>query len=248
MKLLVIFSVLVVASKISGLHFFPEIALKFLELHKLNNGILFYCEKSYEKWPEMAKSEFKYLTFNEISSFKVKSNDASVLMRLHSPRIAVIFDTSCNGTEELFKTFSNTGSFNGSYFWLMLADDYETAIELLSLQDINLDAEITLAIDRNNETFEIFDVYNPNSRSNNQLIVQSKGFWKQDNGFNLQSNSSKFEKRSNLNGAVFRAAVIAHPKNQTLVSFLKTEDKLEDLQSRYHFNLFEILQKRHNFR
>lgn len=249
MKLLVLFlSVVTAALAVSKFHFFPKIASDYLKLHSLNNGILFFCRSSHAKWPMASSSGFYYLTLYETSSSIVRSSNTSVIMQLNAPQVGVIFDLDCEGTGELFEKMSIAGSFNASYFWLMVADNFKNAVKLLSLQDINLDAEITLAIHKNDQLFELFDVYNPNSRSHSQFVVQPKGSWMQDTGFNLTSNSSKFERRSNLNGATFRATIIAHPRNKTLISFLKTDDKLEDVQSRYHYRLFEILQKRHNFR
>lgn len=74
-------------------------------------------------------------------------------------QLAIIFDVTCKETEKVFEEFSRFFFFNASYNWLMFTDDYESGIEVLIFQNINLDAEITFAIADNTSSIRLHDIY-----------------------------------------------------------------------------------------
>lgn len=224
----------------------PGFILNFLNFNDLRSGICFYCRPLPKNWFEIFKYEFVHLSYHKISF--AEAIEEKKTFAFNQPKVGVIFDMTCNKTSDLFEQFSSSKVLNGSFSWLMFAESFLTSVKMLSSQYINLDADITLAVATSDRSFELFDVYNPNSRTNGQLAVNPIGQWTQKNGYNVTKNGTKFERRSNLNGAVYRAVVIAHPANTTLIPYLEKNDKVVDAAHRFNYNLFKILQARYNFR
>lgn len=247
MKFLVFFVcfVRVIASR-ECLDFDIKIVSSFLKFNNLRSGICFYCRKLSENWFKIIKNEFVHMSYFDVSNNQ--SFKSHKLFKVNQPSVGVIFDTTSNETRNMFEIFSTSRYFNSSYSWLMFADDFNASTQLLSSQDINLDAEITLAVALKEDLFDLFEVYNSNSRTNGQLVINSIGQWTKENGYNITKSGTKFERRSNLNGAVYRAVVIAHLNNTTLIPYLEKEDKLFDVPHRFNYNLFKILQQNYNFR
>lgn len=229
-----------------GLDFDGEIFRSFLKFNNLRSGICFFCGQFHAKWFKAITHDFMHLSYFDVSN--KKGFDRHKIFASNQPRIGITFDTTCNKTGDLFEEFSTERYFNASYLWLMLAVDFNATIQLLRSQDINLDAEITLAIAKNDNSFELFEVYNPNSKTNGKLVVNPIGQWTQENGYNVEVTRTKFERRSNLHGVTYRAVVIAHLSNTTLIPYLEKEDKLVDVPHRFNYNLFKVLQEKYNFR
>jgi len=108
----------------------------------------------------------------------------------------------------------------------MTTNDYNSSMELLKMQNINLDSEVTVAVEsgENNATL-LYEIYNPYLRHQSKFIVQFRGSWSQQNGLNLTSTESKVQRRSNLNGIVIHAGIVATgvERNQTLGEYLESE-------------------------
>lgn len=204
-----------------------KFAVDFLNYFNLNYGSVFYCDKllNTNDWRNVMTKEFKYFSFIDISSSNFNLNESWTTMRFEYQQIGIIFDASCNETEEVFNEFSNHGYFNSSYLWLMLSEDYDNSIELLSTQNINFDAEITLAILTEDDIAKLYDAYNPSARTNGELMVQVKGCWSALNGLNINLTESKLSRRKNLQNVIIHAGIVAAQvaKNQTLMQHLESE-------------------------
>ncbi|CAO1406755.1 unnamed protein product [Diamesa hyperborea] len=172
-------------------------------------------------------------------------------MKIHHRIIGVIFDLTCNETEDIFKGFSSGEYFNASYNWLMIAEDYEESVDLLKQQNINLDAEITLAVpDTSTNAHKLFDIYNPSHKNGGTLNVTEKGYWNENKGFEVTLTQHKIYRRSNLNGITFEAGVVATevPKHQTLLEYMESDENIQfDAQHRLSYKLFKLLSIQHNF-
>lgn len=213
-----------------SLKFNTEIVVDFLDKFNLNIGILFYCDASIEELRTlMTQSDFKYFAFYNISSNDFNSESSS-LMNFESRQLGVIVDGSCSEARKVFDECSRANYFNASYNWLVMSEDFQSSINIFEKQNINLDAELTLAVVGENEREEIklFDVYNPNSRTNGELVVQLKGSWTPKNRMQIILNGSKFDRRSNLNGAVVMTgvAVTKVPNGMTLEAYLESKRTL----------------------
>lgn len=260
LKLLFLFaSLLTFSPKVSGtkslwkssndnVNIFKDI----LNYFNLSFGIIFYCDSvEADVWIDFTKHEMKYFSFFEVSSPVFNLSNSWNIMRYENRQLGIYFDTSCNETEEIFEEFSRSNFFNASYVWLMMTDDSKSFIKLLSFQNINLDAEITVAVRTDQETTNLLDVYNPNSRTNGEIIIQAKGTWDAINGLNITLTGSKFDRRSNLQGIYIHSGVVASavPEHQTLREYMESdENPLSDTQHRHNYRLFKILSEKHNFK
>lgn len=228
----------------------PKLIVDFLNYSKVKTGIMFYCNESldFNQWKLIQSSEFKYFSFHEISKFNFKEEEnINFLMKFNYNKMGVICDLSCPKIDNLFNISSKFNFFNSSYSWLMVTENLNSSIELLSPQNINLDAEITLAVE-NEYYYELYDIYNPSFKYGAELIVTPKGNYYDE--FNFTMTESKFDQRSDLKGIKINVGVAAThvKKSQTLLEFLESEDNPSlDVQHRHHYRLFKVLAKKHNF-
>ena len=195
----------------------------FMAYFHLKIGIIFFCGENY---PTLIQEYF--ISYVPIKTFNL--SESKNLLHFDHRSFAVIFDIKCERTEKIFKVFSRNNFFNRSYNWLMFDDNLEHSHEMLSEQNINIDAEITLAVFENDSSSaKLYDVYNPSFKRGGKLNVTDKGIWSEDIGLNITLTQSKIERRSNLNGIVLHAVVVATaiPPNHTLVEHMESNNNME---------------------
>lgn len=217
--------------------------ISFLDEYKLSIGIIFHCEKLNKKWLDLSEIDLKYFSFKKINAHNLNS-----LMNLKFNKIGIFIDLSCNNIENFFNKISEMYFFNASYNWLLLSDNYETSVKLLTQQNINLDAEITLAIATDNNERILYDVYKTSHKYHGDLIVT---LWGNYNGrFHQILKRSKFQRRNDLKGIKINVGIVATAvkKNETLIEYLESnEEFLVDVQHRHHYQLFKVLAEKYNF-
>lgn len=171
-------------------------------------------------------------------------------MKFSYYKLGIICDLTCQEIEEFLNITSELNFFNASYSWLMISNDYNTSIAMLSHQNINLDSEITLAIEvKNYRNFDLFDVFNPSYKYGGELIVTPKGTYT-TNRFKILTRKNKFQMRSDLKGIKINAGIVATgvKKGQSLLEYLEgDENPLVDAQHRHHYRLFKVLAEKYNF-
>ena len=178
----------------------------------------------------MIKKIDYFMAYIGIDTFNL--SESKNVMHFDHRSYGIIFDVTCNRTEEVFQVFSENNFFNRSYFWIMQDDNFDHAYNLLSKQNINYDAEITLSIPAenniNNELM-LYDVYNPSFKRGGKLNVTDKGKWSFDYGLNITLTQNKIDRRSNLNGLVLHAVVVATgiAQNETFLEFMESDEHKE---------------------
>lgn len=205
----------------------PKIIPDFLRCFNLSHGIVFFCNATeINDLMNLAKSELKFCSFVDISSHKHNSGFYRSVMRISYRQLGIVFDSTCKKTEKVFEDFSQLNFFNASYNWLIKTEDYGEALKMLSNKNINLDAEISLAVSSGNEEVKLYDIFNPNSRTNGKIVSQPKGTWSEIDGMKISFKEGKFERRSNLNNVYINAGVVASSAfmgNQTLTQYLESK-------------------------
>jgi len=123
--------------------------------------------------------------------------------------IGVIIDLNCENIPIILSEISNRWMFNCSYFWLMFDNDVTHSFNILQNENINVDAEITLAINTSEIFFDyhLYDVYNTNFLRGSKLNVTTLGNWNLKNGFNLSMTQNKIARRANWNGILLRGVL-----------------------------------------
>lgn len=228
-----------------------NLVLDFLDHLNLKYGIVFFCGGFSANMRNLLRNGTKYMAAFDLSSDDFQQDNLKLIMKIDHRIIGVIFDLTCNETENVFNDISREEYFNASYNWLMIADDYEESVELLKQQNINLDAEITLVVpDSSTNILMLFDIYNPCHKNGGILNVTENGYWDENDGFKVTLTQHKIYRRSNLNGIIFEAGVVATevPKHQTLLEYMESDENIQfDAQHRLSYKLFKLLSVQHNF-
>lgn len=240
----------VLLNTVRSLEFNYAFVIDFMNEMKLSCGVAFFCEHSFDikKWNKV--NEFKFMSFYDMSVMAVNESTVDKFMRINYRNLGVILDASCQETSELFEISSSRNYFNSSYFWLMLSTDYNESKELLSHQNINFDAEITLAI-KDNKNITLLDVYNPSFKNNAELVISPKGTYNVVDGLTIVLKGVKLNRRSNLRGITLYGGVVATAlhQNQTLEEYLESYDNPTiDTQHRHQYSMHKILSEKHNYR
>lgn len=237
-------------SSVHSLEFNFTFVIDFMNEMKLSCGVAFYCENSFDikKWNEV--NEFKFMSFYDMSVRSVNDSIVDRFMRINYRNLGVILDASCDQASELFDFSSRRNYFNSSYYWLMLSADYNETKKQLNHQNINFDAEITLAI-LDDKNITLLDVYNPSSKYTTELVISHKGTYNVANGLAIKLKGIKLNRRSNLRGITLNAGVVVTGihQNQTLIEYLESYDNPTiDAQHRHQYRLHKILAEKHNYR
>lgn len=124
----------------------------------------------------------------------------------------VVVDLDYNETIPLMKEFSNRILFHYERNWLIFSSHFNKSFDILSQQNINVDADVSLAIpvvspEKNNHNYDIYEVYNPSSQHGCRLNVTRMGYWSQSTGLHLLFKQTKIERRRNLQGITFTSVI-----------------------------------------
>lgn len=122
----------------------------------------------------------------------------------HPP--CVVLNLECNQTKAFMSEMSKRIYFHHERKWFMLSGSVAEAFEILNKENINFDAEVTLAIPAGNDFYDIYEVYNPSFKRGGQLNIVPMGRWSEENGWNT-TKQTKIERRHDLNGIVFPTVI-----------------------------------------
>lgn len=125
----------------------PKLITDFLREQHLKIGILFTCEpdRTVIDLMKVAHQQSVYLGSANIRK-GVDGISFDRLFRFVNNPVAVIIDLNCNGTAEILREVSRRIYFHQRYHWLMFSVNETVARNQLANENINFDAEITLAV------------------------------------------------------------------------------------------------------
>lgn len=110
--------------------------------------------------------------------------------------------------------------------WLILGSDYEVTLSLLNDTEFTVTTDLTVAIkESENETYVLYDVYNPCKYRGGLLNSTFLGSWTNRGGLVVNLTQEKFLRRENLWGLTLRIIALVrigriHP-NVSLIFFRK---------------------------
>lgn len=166
------------------------------------------CEKDNDLFKtELSSIKYHGLWTNvwDIRTDDVASN--SKFFDRYSNPPCIVIDLRCNQTKPLLTEMSKRVFFHLQRKWLMWSESLEEVFDCLSEENINFDAEITVAIPSSQQgSYDIYEAYNPSYRRGGQLNIKTMGQWNEAIGWNV-SNQTKIERRHNLNGIIFPTVV-----------------------------------------
>lgn len=122
----------------------------------------------------------------------------------HPP--CIILNLECNQTKAFMSEMSKRIFFHHERKWFMLSGSVAEAFDILNKENINFDAEVTLAIPSGEDFYDIYEVYNPSFRRGGRLHIVPMGSWSKEIGWNT-TNLTKIERRHDLNGIAFPTVI-----------------------------------------
>ncbi|XP_023033999.1 ionotropic receptor 75a [Drosophila willistoni] len=178
------------------------------------------------------------------------------LFYYNSPRTGVLIFNYDNDYAKryIYKIASEMGYFNNTQAWFMMgsggATNEQTIMEILSGYNINIDADITVALETadNNFTYQLYDVYQINA----PLIIEFKGSWSPIKGYQLLNHfkNTWVVRRRDFYNFTLRAstALIEKPKGLDDMSYLANDKELLqfDPMQRKTYQLFKLIQSMYN--
>lgn len=125
----------------------PNLITDFLREQHLKICILFTCE-SEGTTIDLMKTAHQQSVYLGAANIRKGVNDINFdrLFRFVNNPVAVLIDLNCNGTADILREVSRRTYFHQRYHWLMFSMNESVAREQLSSENINFDAEITLAV------------------------------------------------------------------------------------------------------
>lgn len=118
----------------------------YLTENNLKVCVLLSCNKTrdnFELFNIFHDKSDKWYSFYDISNESIEFD--TLLMRL-SHQIGVVIDLSCSEIVEFLREISKRIFFHRERYWLMFSPDMNRTFYVLQKQNINVDAEISIAI------------------------------------------------------------------------------------------------------
>lgn len=132
--------------------------------------------------------------------------------RYSQPHAAVL-NLECNQTNSFMTQASKRILFHNERYWLMFNSNLHQAVDVLSRQNINVDAEIILALSligndaEEVKNYELYEAFNPSSVRGGRINITQLGYWNRTDGFNIPVKQTKIERRRNLRGIILPSVI-----------------------------------------
>lgn len=177
----------------------------FIKTNYLTTILIISCDN------ELTSMETKSIDFNGRIWFNVLDISDGLMLEdfnynkffdRYSHPHGVVVNFECNQTNSFLMQMSQRYLFHNERFWLMFTANLEKTFTILSQQNINVDAEIIIAlpIDHFEENYDIYEAFNPSSVRGGHLNITALGNWNRKDGLNIPVRQTKIERRRDLQG------------------------------------------------
>ncbi|XP_043277874.1 ionotropic receptor 75a-like [Venturia canescens] len=187
----------------------------------------------------------KKVTFSKITN----DLDMKMILRVNYYRIGVVLDYDCPHSEIVFEEFSKHQlPFNESYHWLVLTSTTTIPTQVLSNLPLSVESELTIA-NREENSYVLYDVYNPSYRHNGQLNVTFKGTWTTQKGLEDEMTQYKYTRRGNFHGLTLNFSfVLTNPPLPDFETYMtRPTNRHLDTMMRFHYAIVRYLRDAYNF-
>lgn len=141
----------------------------------------------------------------------------------HNHRMAVVTDLECPTIRVVLDEVSKRSYFHQRYFWLIFADSATQSLALLGGENINVDAEITVALPAaGSRKYDLWDVYKHSHLRGGPLNMTFKYHWDE---YILQKKlivESKYRRRINFHGLTLKGVLTVIGINDLCCIFTTT--------------------------
>nr|QNL15111.1 ionotropic receptor 64a [Aulacocentrum confusum] len=174
--------------------------------------------------------------------------DLKSILHVDYYHIGVLLDYDCEKSMSFLDQFSRLLVFNESYHWLMLTESSAPPVDVLRDLPLSVDTEMTVAM-RNNDSFQLLDVYNPSHRHGGRVNITYKGQWTPQGGLRNQLTQFKYRRRQNFNllPLNFSIVLLYPPKPDFHTYLTEPINPHLDSMTRYHYALVMQLKDFFNF-
>lgn len=163
-------------------------------------------------------------------------NNTQFFVRLEGRHVVVV-DLNCEYVSSFLDLSSPKMLFHLERSWLMFSESLEQSYDILAELNINVDADVTLAIPlkdnkrvkvRNYELlyaqigfsihreYQLSDVYNPSKLRGGHLNITTIGKWDRYRGIQLATQQTKIQRRHDLGGLQFYAVMTVNTQRYVI--------------------------------
>ncbi|KAG8041732.1 hypothetical protein G9C98_007036 [Cotesia typhae] len=170
-------------------------------------------------------------------------------LRLNAQTLGVILDFDCPSSDLILNQFSRQLAFNESYRWILLTESLEFPTPSLRDLPLSVASEMIVAI-RQNNTYKLYDVYNPSYRHGGVINVTLMGYWTPEHKLvNNFKHQFKYHRRQNFNLLPLNVSVaLVNEPKPDLETYLTTPIDIHlDTMSRFTHQIVLQLQEYYNF-
>lgn len=188
----------------------------YLQMNNLNTVLLISCGNKYNVHSmETLNALHQHRIWINVCDFSNESRIADFdynkfFMRLSNAH-CVVMDLDCNQTSAFMAEISNRMLFHYERNWLIFSSSFNKSFDILSQQNINVDAEVSLVVpveqENDNFNYDLYEVYNPSRKHGDRLNITLLGNWNKNVGFNIPVRQSKIERRRNLQGITLSSVI-----------------------------------------
>uniref|UniRef100_A0A182LRJ5 Ionotropic receptor 75a N-terminal domain-containing protein n=1 Tax=Anopheles culicifacies TaxID=139723 RepID=A0A182LRJ5_9DIPT len=185
---------------------------------------------------------------NNVDGLEIPPIPIGVQKSLH--RLGLVMNLGCNSQPSILRQASQLDGFNSSYRWLLFGvHNLSHSVSLLNDLNINIDADITLAVRRDEarNTYAMYDIYGSVKARGGMLSVTYMGDSTPTSGW-PQINRN----RENLQHIELRAVVSSLNQHQpdSIETYLRSVSlkPISYNAPKYAYELVQLLQKKLNFR
>ncbi|XP_034935547.1 ionotropic receptor 75a-like [Chelonus insularis] len=175
----------------------------------IKHVVVFGCWETYEA---IKLSRLIMKRNCEVSYINIQENlDIKKILYVNYYKLGIVLNLDCSQSQSIFDQFSKQQlRHNESYYWLM-STVQNSIPEYFYHLPLNIASEMTLAM-RNNDSYILYDVYNPSYRHGGKLNVTYMGNWTKKNGnkggLNIVLTQYKYQRRGNLYGLTLNASIV----------------------------------------
>ncbi|XP_062565502.1 ionotropic receptor 75a-like [Armigeres subalbatus] len=135
-----------------------------------------------DNFQEISRSFLEKVHFEDMSNLDEINWNHKHVMRYDYHKLGASVDLGCSQAAKLFEVASRHSYFNASYYWLLFANNsLQEAACSLSEQNLNIDAKVTLVVDRNvDPIYDVYDVFSPSISKGAALNTTLMGTWNRE--------------------------------------------------------------------
>lgn len=114
----------------------------YLQANNLKTCVVLSCNKNHAS-SQLLNTDTTWYNFYDITN---ESIEFEMLLRRLSHQIAVVIDLDCSDIEQFLREISKRMYFHHERYWFMFSPDVNRTFDSLDKQNINVDAEVSIAV------------------------------------------------------------------------------------------------------